>query len=292
MAALVRKDLRALAPVWLGTATAMTVLAATNTVRGIGPNGAAVYALGSVALGAIAIGHEFRHGTMTAMLAAPMRRGRILSTKLAVLAVLLAALGALAWTYGGWVSPQSRSVGSDLLRSELWFLLPLLCGFGLAPWFTLLCRSELAGAVFAGAVPALLLLGGNLLALMMYGLVPDGTEPSRVLTWSVVETGLLTMSVVGLAGTVRIFQRLEQGETASSTTWSPAHRQVVGSVARPAARRQRNPYVVLAVKEFRLQAPSVGVALLFTLVWRATPSRPESISMPFVEASGRSTSLS
>ena len=274
--ALAAKELRVLAPVWLGTAAAMIGLGTTSQWRGIGPLGAAAYALGCVALGAMSLGHEFRHATMAALLAAPVRRDRVLATKLGVLALLLATLGVLAWASGGSVSAQNSSIGSELLRSDLWFILPLLCGIGLAPWFTLLCRSEIAGMAFAGAVPALLLIGGDVLALMAYGLTPDRLEESRALKWLVVEVGTLTTCSIGVAGSVRAFRRLELLDQSALDTWSLKRGTVASSATRLASRR-RNPWVALAAKELRLQSPVFAVAALFVVAWLAASLAGESV---------------
>jgi hypothetical protein len=254
----------------------MTVLAAGSPLPGIGPFGAVVYALGSVALGALAFGHEFRHATMATLMASPVSRGHVLATKLAVLAILLAALGVVAWAHGGSASSRNLSLGANLLRSDVWFVLPLLCGLGLAPWFTLVTRSELAGMVFAGAVPAILLLAGDSVALMYYGLTPDRVDESMALRWLVVEVGVVVGFVTGLIGVTRTFQWFELVQGEPFTAWRAA--AASGVSALQPSKRHHGPYRVLATKELRLQAPAVGIAAFFVAGWVAVSSAGDSVS--------------
>ena len=76
---LVRKELRALAGVWLATAATL-VACALPSLRNYRDLGLAAYVGGAAALGAVAIGHEIRLGTLSHLLAQPVSRWRVLLT--------------------------------------------------------------------------------------------------------------------------------------------------------------------------------------------------------------------
>src|SRR5262249_18835440 len=97
---LVEKEIRALPLPWLGSAGAMAGSATFRSGQGLGVG---VYFLGAAGLGALALGHEYSHRTLGTMLAQPIGRRRVLTVKLAVLAVALLALAAVAarFVFGG-----------------------------------------------------------------------------------------------------------------------------------------------------------------------------------------------
>lgn len=248
--ALVRKELRELLPLW---ALAVAGLAAIGMVDILEP--AALYALpgailgmlAPIALGAMAFGHEFRYGTLASLLTLPTSRAHLLVVKLLVLGSLLAVLAVVAWSVG------ARTV---------WLFLPLASGIFLAPWLTLITRSELAGLVFACAVPALCLLAAEVWAEAVYGPTLDTRNVADQLRNRVFGTGTAVMCAVAAAGTIARFRSLEIIEgrgRAVSTRWLPAGR--ANTVRRPA-----NVYVALAKKELRLQTlPASVVGLLVVL---------------------------
>ena len=63
------------------------------------------YVLGSVALGALSIGHEYTNRTLTLLLSLPADRRRLYLVKLGVLIPMLLTLGALA--FGLLFNPRS-----------------------------------------------------------------------------------------------------------------------------------------------------------------------------------------
>ena len=98
LTALASKEFRALLPVW---AAAAFTIGADPLLRGTGmhslfPVGMFAYIVGSLALGAHVIGHEFTNRTLASLLVQPCRRSSILLTKASVLAVMLVALGFIA----------------------------------------------------------------------------------------------------------------------------------------------------------------------------------------------------
>lgn len=140
---IVVKEVRALLPVWLGCLAALPCLAAVDA--GTAFDGGAARAVGmfiyggaSVALGALSIGHEYSHRTISLWLTQPAPRARLYFVKQAVLAALLVILAMVAWTTVFYASRVTAMV----------VVLAVLCGLGLAPWLTMLCRNPLAGALF------------------------------------------------------------------------------------------------------------------------------------------------
>ena len=106
-----------------------------------------VYAVGTVALGALSIGHEYTNRTLTLLLSLPVDRRRLYLVKLGVLIPMLVALAALA------SRPARTRRALDPAGAAPILLLAVACGLFLAPWLTMVCRSPLAGIVFALAIP-------------------------------------------------------------------------------------------------------------------------------------------
>lgn len=254
LAPLVAKELRELGPLWLVMLAG--ILAARLVIRWtpVDPIAVAFYVLGALALGAMAIGHEFRHRTMATLLAQPIGRVRLLAAKMVVLAVLLGALAAAPW-----------AGGTDMPPAE--WLIPLGCGLLLAPWFTILCRSELAGMVFAAAVPALLVLGTTLVALLTYGAAPDRLEEARRLEGAIINRGLLIAFAIAAFWTVRSFLRLEVAGRRRFETWWPARHHATAASNDRTERRIHHPYWALVRKELALQRLPLCLAGLFVLCW-------------------------
>ena len=149
---MIEKEFRALLPVWAVCAAGL-LASAMSLPLPIRSAGAAVYVLSCAALGALAFGHEYSHGTMALLLTQPIARRRIYLVKLGVLAVLLFALRALLFVVP---FPEGQSPFGPLLVS-----LPLLAALFLAPWLTLITRMPLAGAMFSLSLASLVLMTAN-----------------------------------------------------------------------------------------------------------------------------------
>jgi hypothetical protein len=261
-AALVRVELREVMPLWLG---AVLVIAVTSggpfpMLRAIG---VAAWVGAQVALAAMFFGHDFRHRTLDALLVQPISRGALLTIKLAVLVPLLAGLAAAMWLTTD--NPSARFGGA-------WFLLPTVCALCLAPWLTLVTRSELAGMVFAGGVPTMLWIGAQVAALATYGFSFDRAPQVDELQSRLFAPAFALTLVAGAIGTVVTFLRLEApGAGASGAlNW-------LSFSSRHTAPRRLNRYRTLVLKEIRLQRLALVVAGLFTLAWIALAKAPISV---------------
>ena len=75
----------------------------------------------------------------------------------------------------------------------------------LAPWLTMVCRSAIAGTVFALTIPGVLLVAGELFGVAKYGHGP-GMEAFRMaFAWS----GTLGVCAIGAVMSWWLFMRLE-----------------------------------------------------------------------------------
>ena len=89
--AAIGKELRALFPAWTAFAIALVVsIAFSGTWSWL------IFILGAVVLGALSIGHEYLHGTLSPWLALPVSRWQLVAAKLAALTPLLVSLAILA----------------------------------------------------------------------------------------------------------------------------------------------------------------------------------------------------
>ena len=137
MSGLVAKEIRALLVPWLAC-MALLGAGALAKSRLAEPLSILVVVGGACALGAFSLGHEYMAATLSSMLAQPVGRVRVLAVKTAVLAVMLAGLFILfsaVQRFGG--DPTAAIIA-----------VAAISGLCLAPWFTILTRSPLAGAVF------------------------------------------------------------------------------------------------------------------------------------------------
>ncbi|MBK9238846.1 MAG: ABC transporter permease subunit [Acidobacteria bacterium] len=192
------------------------------------------YAGGAIALGALSLGQEYSHGTLSGLLVQPASRARLLLTKFAVLWPMLLGLAALAMTAFAsdpWFGAENS--GKLLMLCAL----PFACGLFLAPWMTMACGGPLAGAVFGGALPSLLWVVGS------YFHVPFDS------LWQA------TMALAGLGAlmTWRAFMTLR------GQRWVPGRVGSFDRVARPGdhrrgARSCRSPLV--GARQERVLAPA------------------------------------
>ena len=265
---LLAKEARALLPVWLAAVVVMVPGAVTGSSGFIGW-GMLAFVFGTVALGALSIGHEYSHGTLSTLLAQPIRRSRLLLSKLAVLLPLLLSLGALASLMLLRTGGLLRADGGSLLgRQWAWALVALapLLGLVVAPWLTMVCRSPTAGMVFTLAVPAGLWTAGQIARAAVSGFDTAALEYGPALT--VMVGGVLVVSAAALVSGRAMFLRLE-APGAPREVAVGSRRSERSVPAFPAAIRHRHPIVPLARKELRLQSLAFVVAGLYAVAWTA-----------------------
>jgi hypothetical protein len=252
--ALTMKELRVLLPVWF--AALVTIGAGfLITEPQILIAGLLAYGIGSIALGALSVGHEYGYRTVGVLLVQPIARQRILLIKLGVLTPLLLILAAAAW-----YAPFNAAA---LHRLWGWHhqgvvLLPLVVALLIAPWLTMACRSALAGVVFAGSLPGILMVCGNLAGMAWFGIGNPDVEPFSEQVWLV---GMVILSVVSALMSWRSFMRLEAIEGTGADVQMP---NWFSTPARPPA---RHPVWLLIRKEMHLQQMTFVIVLLFAIGW-------------------------
>ena len=256
LTALASKEFRALLPVW---AAAAFTIGADPLFRGTGmhslfPLGMFAYIVGSLALGAHVIGHEFTNRTLASLLVQPCRRSSILLTKASVLAVMLVALGFIARV----VVFQSLARAFGNLPRYPTLYLPLIGGFCVAPYMTMRLRSQVAGVVFTACLPGatyvLALLGG----VIIYG---TGTAAVEALALSVWTPAMGISAAGGAVLSARSFMRLQDTEGAREEVRLPRWFTVTdASPIRP-------PLWMLAKKELRLQQMTFAMVAFYALIW-------------------------
>jgi hypothetical protein len=241
---MIAKELRALLPTWLAGAVGLAA-GATDfpVIRGAG---VLVYFLTSAALGATAFGHEYTYRTMGLLLSQPVPRRRIFLIKIAVLAALLLALRLLFGMF------RFGRIDAGIYSLVLW--LPLLGGLFLAPALTLLFRAPLPGAVFALAIPGILLVAGELLG-VRYG---HSAEAFRV---GLVRWGMLVLCIGSSLLAWRTFARLEAIDGRGADVDLPLPDLGLGAASD--VRRRRHPVWLLLAKELRLHHLAFAVAGLY-----------------------------
>lgn len=263
------KEIRALFPAWMACVLAIVAIGLIGDPR--------LYALGllasgfaAVALGALSIGHEYTHRTLALYLTLPARRGRLLVIKLAVLAPMVIALSALAWI--AILTPlQVQSATGARAWGDSWaqmivILLPMLCALFVAPLLTMLCRSPLAGMVFAVMVPVLVGLTGQLLATLRFGWATTAVEVSRDFAFAVFWWGMVGVCTVAAVFNWRVFHRLEaidgpDQDLQLPTGWSLSRAPAASGPA------HRHPVWLLVKKELRIQQMAFVVAGLYLIAW-------------------------
>lgn len=257
------KEARALLPTWVACAVTMGV-AATSFGGRFDVAGLAAYAIGAAALGAISIGHEYGHHTVATLLSQPVSRARILAVKFGVLAILLVSLAALALALldvGAVPRAFRQDAGTSWLRIVV-ALLPVCCGLLLAPWLTMLCRSTLAGFVFALAFPAGLTITGTLVGMIRFGHNAIEDLPLIYgLTLDLLWRGTLAVSAIAALMGWRTFMHLQAVD-------GPVD-HIAPSIARSAVRtaRRQSALWLLVKKELRCQQTTFVFAALYLGYW-------------------------
>jgi hypothetical protein len=250
----IRKEARALLPMWAASMGMLIVVTVFGNHRAA-EAGQILYVLGSLSLASWSIGHEYSYGTLPLLLALPSARPRLLLVKLGVLLPMLAMLAVMAAR----ILPAFR--GRDL--EEFRALIPalsLVCALTLAPLLTMVCRSPLAGVVFAAGITSWVHMFAQLGGLILHGSTPAVVPDRDQLTMALRLWGLVSVTALGaMAGWVA-FMQLEAIDGLPDVHWPHAWRRTATST--PAARR-RNPFWLLALKELRLQQMTFILAGLF-----------------------------
>ena len=256
------KEIRALLPLWVGCVTIVWSggLAAPFWFR----TGFLAYLLGSAALGALSIGHEYTNRTLPLLLSAPISRQRMFAVKASVLIPMLVILATIAI-----VRLPAAPAGRELKDTALVGTLALLSSAFLAPWLTMVCRNVIAGAVFTLSIPAVLLIGSELAAMWVYGLALVDTPTAVQFRMHVLWSEMTVVAAVGAVASWRTFARLEPLEGSQSELRLP--RWLRRDVRAPSAASQPSqPIACLLRKELHLQKMVFVVSPLYICGWAAT----------------------
>ena len=246
-------EARILAPLWLAGLAAIAAATWMNAARPLPVEwlgwGFVAYALTPVAIGATAFGHDFSHRTMVLALSQPVARTTLLTTRTAVVVIMVTALAAGAALL---VSNASRELPFDVTTA---LLVPALAGICLAPALTLLTRSALAGLVFGIALPLFILMAAELVAGMRYGFTPDVSMQARTLRDSIALSGFYVMCAMALPAIWYLSSRSEALEGPARAAGLP-HRAGLGRGART------HPALALVITELHLQQGVLAFSVL------------------------------
>jgi hypothetical protein len=257
------KEVRALAMPWLACVTCILVMGVSDAPHLFGPLAMIAYLVGTVALGALSIGHEYTGRTLGLLLTLPAPRERLLVTKLGVLTVMLLALWAVAEVF------LFRDMPGPADAKRLISLIPLICGLFLAPSLTMACRSAIAGTVFALTIPGILGVVGEQVGIAKYGQGRVMEAFWITFMWS----GTLVLCAVGAVMSWRMFTRLEAIDGPGQDVRLPQWLRVGGAAHAGASQLTRhNPVLLLVKKELRLQQLPLALAGLYVFEWIAVVS--------------------
>ena len=243
------KEGRALLPMWAACAAAITA-GIIFPDRGILQLSALAYGFGSIAIGAQSVGQEYSGRTLPMLLSQPLSRRRLLLTKMAATLVLLVTLNALVW----WSPLGGRLHMPWVAFGGVGLLLPFACGLLVAPWLTMLCRSQLAGIVFTAAVPGVFLVLSQIVAGRRHGF---GTAAAHRLALDLWSPAMIAVVALAAVAGWRTFMRLEAVDGRGRELHLPEWVRGIERV-RPA-----HPIWMLVKKEVRLQQLTFVVALLY-----------------------------
>jgi hypothetical protein len=290
-APLLRKEGRALAPIWVGAVITMVAATAAEML----PVALLAFVAGAAALGVFSIGHEYAHRTITTFLAQPLTRSRLLLSKIMVLTPLLILLSLVATLvllqsdgverlFGGAIQRAGFSARAGRPDEGLVFrwqlalvvMTPLL-GLFVAPWMTMVCRNVMAGLVFTLSIPAGLWIAGQAAraASVNFDFVdleagsPFGYEPALTL----MTVGLLSVIVVAAVHGRQLFVRLEALDTPRDLLPAAFGRlrrsRTAGTIPARHVARRRNLLFLFVQKEVRLHGLAFALAALYVAAWIA-----------------------
>lgn len=249
MTFLFRKEVRALLPTWALSATAVAAIGVLGDPP-FAEAGRLAVLLGALTLAALSIGHEYVYGTLPWLLSLPVNRRRLWLVKLAALVPMLLALGALAIA----VLPP----GPGFNRTEERPLLSLVCAGLMAPWLTMLCRSPLAGVVFAIGGMGWIHLAALAAAVARHKLIGLDASGMAAFQQTMLVGGLIIAGALSAAADWWMFLRLEAVDGKGAQWHLP--RLFAGGT---------HPLWQLAAKELRLQHMTFIVAGLYAVPWVA-----------------------
>lgn len=252
------KEVRALALPWFACLACMLLPAVANAPMWLGALSVPAYFLGTAALGGLSIGHEYTDRTLSLLLTLPARRGRLFAVKLAVLTVMLLTL---------WFAASTLVFGDSRLReasTDIVALLPVLCGLFLAPWLTMACRNPIGGAVFALAIPGMLVVAGELIGVRLHGYGAE-MEAFRL---TIAIFGTIAVCAVGAVMGWWSFMHLEAIEGPGQDVRLPRWLRSSGSASTTTrSLTRRNPMWLLVKKEIALQQLPLVLAALYVVAW-------------------------
>jgi ABC-type transport system involved in multi-copper enzyme maturation permease subunit len=247
---LVAKEVRALLPVWAATMVALAA-AFVWRQRSFSDIGIIGYVGGVVSLGAHSIGHEYGHRTLPMLLAQPAPRWRLFTIKFLIAGAMLATLAlaaALVFTSGG-------LRGSDASRA---IVLPIIAAIFVAPLFTMICRSTLAGAILGPSAPMMVWVAAMLVAWWAFGVDGDTVTAWFFDQWVIL--ALIACPILAVF-TWRRFSRMEVVEGIPATLTLPR-------LANPrTSARHAAPWRALVAKEIHLQQMTIAITLFYSVIW-------------------------
>ena len=280
-----RKDLRAMSPALLASVVVMAAATALREVAsssdpayfGFAAAAAAAYVLGSIALGALSVGHEFTHRTLAWLLVQPTSRASLLTGKLAALGILLAVTAGAGWLLLSGVNGLDLRLPSIAGRTTVvatgaridtpwsFLLLPLACSVFVAPWLTIWSRSVLAGIVFTTALPALSWLGASAASAARYGIGRPFPPEAQQIPLQVLWGWCLVLCAAGaVAGWRQFMQWQAINGHRDVVPFRGLARDAIFTRTAPPTRRRFVPWL-LVHKEVRLQEGPILLAGLYAV---------------------------
>lgn len=259
-----RVEVRALLPLWAAV-TGFVVFSALTNIETFHEVAAFVYAIGSFALGAHAIGHDYMHRTLPLVLSQPVSRTRIFVVKMVVLAFYVTTLAGAAFFL---VTQTNKLTDPDLAPWMIGFI--WLCSLLLAPVHAMLTRTTIGGAVFTITVPAMLALTGALIGSYRFDHGPRVDDFQSDFFWTLMPAVWAIAAVSGWW----LFGRLQLADARRYDLYLP-------SVSRSHARKVRRPLTALIHKELRLHGLALAIVGIYLLVaggvwvyhmWRPGPA--------------------
>jgi len=264
------KEVRALSLAWFACIFVMILPALVSSPRHAAGIQLIAYFYGAAVLGALSIGREYVGRTLNQLLSVPVRRDRLLLVKLGVLAVMLLALGVVAYTHLFNAFPVNRQ--TDRLAVSL---LPVLGGLFIAPWLTMACRSPVAGTALTVAIPFVLVMLGREIAFRL------GTRVDAFMM-TFLWRGTLGTCAIGAVATWRAFMRLEATGCVEDLPLPQWPRLRTRTLRRISGRREpesngarsaavslsrRHAIWQLVAKELRVQQPALFITGLYLFGW-------------------------